>query len=78
MPEVHGPEHEQEKNGKRSFINEKVVRQPLSRRQLAKRGLIMLCSAAVCGVVAAVMSRGMCPGDRSALCVSSMPRTTRT
>lgn len=54
MPEVHGPEHEQEKNGKRSFINEKVVRQPLSRRQLAKRGLVMLCSAAVCGVVAAV------------------------
>lgn len=54
MPEVHGPENEQEKNGKRNFINEKVVRQPLSRRQMAKRGLVMLCSAAVCGVVAAV------------------------
>ncbi len=54
MPEVHGPKNEQEKNGKRNFINEKVVRQPLSRRQMAKRGLVMLCSAAVCGVVAAV------------------------
>lgn len=53
MPEVHGPENEQEKNGKRNFINEKVVRQPLSRRQLVKRGVVMLCSAAVCGVVAA-------------------------
>lgn len=53
MPEVHGPENEQEKNGKRNFINEKVVRQPLSRRQLVKRGAAMLCSAAVCGIVAA-------------------------
>lgn len=52
MPEVHdsgrGP------GGKRRFINEKVVKPPLSRRQVAKRAFALLFVAAIFGVVAAV------------------------
>lgn len=61
MPEVRSPKNEQENNGKRSFINEKVVRQPMSRRQLVKRGFILVFSAAVCGAVAAVSFAAVLP-----------------
>ncbi len=54
MPEVQGPKNEREMNEKRRFINEKVVKPPMTARQLAKRGVMMICGAAVCGAVAAV------------------------
>ncbi|MDO4268317.1 MAG: S1C family serine protease [Eubacteriales bacterium] len=71
MPEVRGPEKEQEKKEQRRFINEKVVRQPLTGRQLARRGLLLICAAVLFGAAAAVGFAAAFPaaeryfGDRS-------------
>lgn len=54
MPEVHEPGKHPEENGKRHFINEKVVKPPLSRKQVAKYTLALVCAAAAFGGVAAV------------------------
>lgn len=43
-----------EKNGDRHFIKEKIVRQPLSRRQIARRILLTAFCGALFGVLAAV------------------------
>lgn len=52
MPEKHGPDKKWSEN--RRFINEKVVKQPLTRTQMIKRLLILLLAAVLFGVVAAV------------------------
>lgn len=52
MPESSNPKKESGK--KRRFITEKVVRQPLTRGQIAKRALLLLAAAVVFGAVAAV------------------------
>lgn len=52
MPEVHDPGKERKE--KRRFINEKVVKQPLTRKQQAKRVLTHVLTAAIFGAVAAV------------------------
>lgn len=54
MPEVHDSGKGSGGNGKRRFINEKVVKPPLTRRQIAKRALAFFCVAVIFGVVAAV------------------------
>lgn len=52
MPEIKGPGSELPK--KKKFINEKIVKQPMTRRQLAKRAAAFLFLAALFGVIAAV------------------------
>lgn len=52
MPEKHGPDRKRVEN--RRFINEKVVKQPLTRKQIIKRFLVLLLTAVIFGVVAAV------------------------
>lgn len=52
MPDTNGPGREQPE--KRRFISEKIVRQPMSRRQIVKRFLLLLLTAALFGVIAAV------------------------
>lgn len=54
MPEERGSGKRPGENGKRSFINEKVVKPPLTRRQMAKRALALLFVAVIFGIVAAV------------------------
>lgn len=54
MPEVHEPGKAPDENGTRRFINEKVVKQPLTRRQLAKRTLALFLVAIVFGSLAAI------------------------
>lgn len=51
MPEVRDPKREP---GKRQFITEKVVRQPLTRRQIMRRGLLFLVAALFFGGAAGV------------------------
>ena len=53
MPEVHDSGKGPGENGKRRFINEKVVKPPLTRRQIAKRALAFFFVAVIFGVVAA-------------------------
>ena len=52
MPEVHDPKNEPEK--RRRFITEKIVRPPLSRRQLLQRFVLLCLGAVVFGVISAV------------------------
>lgn len=52
MPQSQNPKRGQE--GNRRFITEKIVRQPLTRKQIVKRGLLFLILAVVFGIVAAV------------------------
>lgn len=52
MPGVHEPKNDLGR--KRHFITEKIVRQPLTRRQIIKRFLALCFCAAVFGVIAAV------------------------
>lgn len=52
MPEVHDPGKKQ--GEKRRFINEKVVKQPLTKKQKCKRILMNVLGAAAFGAVAAV------------------------
>ncbi len=59
MPESSNPKKEPGK--KRRFITEKVVRQPLTRGQIAKRALLLLAAAVVFGAVAAVSFVLVCP-----------------
>ncbi|HJC47370.1 MAG TPA: S1C family serine protease [Candidatus Lachnoclostridium pullistercoris] len=53
MPEMNGPDREPEDRDKREFIKEKIVKQPLTRRQIACRFLWMGGLGAVFGVAAA-------------------------
>lgn len=52
MPEKHDPDKKRGEN--RRFINEKVVKQPLTRGQIIKRLLILFLTAVIFGIVAAV------------------------
>lgn len=52
MPELHDPK--KERGEKRNFITEKVVKRPLTRRQLVKRGLLFSVAAFLFGTVAGV------------------------
>lgn len=52
MPEERGPGREEDK--KRRFITEKVVRQPLTRRQILKLMFALCCAAVLFGIIAAV------------------------
>lgn len=52
MPDTESPEKKE--SDKREFMREKIVKQPLSRRQVAKRLMIFLCLAVVFGAVSAV------------------------
>lgn len=52
MPQSQNPKRGQE--GNRRFITEKIVKQPLTREQIVKRGLLFLLLAVLFGVVAAV------------------------
>lgn len=52
MPQSQNPKRGQE--GNRRFITEKIVRQPLTRRQIAKRVLLTLFFAVIFGAAAAV------------------------
>ena len=54
MPEVHDSGKGSGGNGKRRFINEKVVKPMLTKRQIAKRALAFFFVAVIFGVVAAV------------------------
>lgn len=54
MPEEHDSGKRPGDNGKRRFINEKVVKPPITRRQMAKRALALLFVAVIFGIVAAV------------------------
>lgn len=51
MPEAHDPKREPEK---RRFITEKIVKRPLTRGELFRRGLLLLLAAALFGGVAGV------------------------
>lgn len=51
MPEVQDPKRKPEK---RHFITEKIVKQPLTRQQVARRGLLFLLAAVLFGGVAGV------------------------
>ncbi|WP_077613240.1 S1C family serine protease [Clostridium sp. Marseille-P2415] len=52
MPENNGPDDR--KTEPRQFINEKIVRQPMSKRDMFKRALGLLVTAVIFGIVAAV------------------------
>lgn len=52
MPELHDPK--QERGEKRKFINEKVVKRPLTKRELARRGVLLTLAALLFGTVAGV------------------------
>ena len=52
MPDTEGPE--KRNPGNREFMREKIVKQPLSKRQIAKRVLILMCLAVLFGVISAV------------------------
>ncbi|MEG1143849.1 MAG: PDZ domain-containing protein [Clostridium sp.] len=52
MPDTEGPERKEP--GKREFMREKIVKQPLSKMQIAKRIAAFVCLAAVFGMIAAV------------------------
>lgn len=52
MPDTKGPDKQD--NDKREFMREKIVKQPMSKRQLVKRLAAFLCLAVMFGVIAAV------------------------
>lgn len=52
MPENNGPDDK--KSEPRQFINEKIVRQPMSKRDMLKRALGLFATAFIFGIVAAV------------------------
>ncbi len=84
MPEINGPDQESEK--KRQFIKEKIVRQPLTGRQIARQAALVCGLAVVFGVVAAATFSLTCPlfrdymGDGSGTedTVVSIPRDETT
>lgn len=51
MPDTEGPERK--RPGEREFMREKIVKQPLSKAQIAKRFAIFLCLAVLFGMIAA-------------------------
>ncbi len=65
MPELNGPDKEAE--DKRQFIKEKIVRQPLTGRQIARQAALVCGSAAVFGVIAAAVFALTSPYFRSFL-----------
>ncbi|MDR2022504.1 MAG: S1C family serine protease [Hungatella sp.] len=58
MPENNGPDDsngpDDRKTEPRQFINEKIVRQPMSKRDMLKRALGLIATAVIFGIVAAV------------------------
>lgn len=52
MPDTEGPEKKKPVN--REFMREKIVKQPLSKTQIAKRVLFLMCLAVLFGVISAV------------------------
>ena len=52
MTDINGTGSEPPK--KKKFISEKIVKQPMSRAQMAKRCAVLLFMAAVFGVIAAI------------------------
>lgn len=52
MPDTEGPEKKNPVN--REFMREKIVKQPLSKKQIAKRILILMCLAVLFGMISAV------------------------
>ena len=52
MPDTEGPEKKNLVN--REFMREKIVKQPLSKKQIAKRILTLMCLAVLFGVISAV------------------------
>ena len=50
MPDTEGPE----KKEKREFMREKIVKPPMSKRQIAKRLVLFVCFAAAFGAISAV------------------------
>ena len=52
MPDTEGPEKKNPVN--REFMREKIVKQPLSKKQIAKRILTLMCLAVLFGVISAV------------------------
>ncbi len=52
MPENNGPDDR--KTEPRQFINEKIVRQPMSKRDMLKRALGLFTTAVIFGIIAAV------------------------
>jgi hypothetical protein len=52
MPENNGPDDR--KTEPRRFINEKIVRQPMSKRDMLKRALGLFATAVIFGIIAAV------------------------
>ncbi len=52
MPENNGPDDR--KTEPRQFINEKIVRQPMSKRDMLKRALGLFATAVIFGIIAAV------------------------
>lgn len=80
MPEIHGPDRESD--DKRQFIKEKIVRQPLTRKQIAGRAATVCGLAVVFGAVAAATFAVTCPifrdyvgkGDGDEKTTVSIPR----
>lgn len=52
MPDTEGPEKKNPAN--REFMREKIVKQPLSKKQIAMRVLVLMCLAVLFGVISAV------------------------
>ena len=51
MPEIQGPKKGSGEKKSRQFISEKIVKQPLTKRQVATRGVFVVCTALIwCGV----------------------------
>ena len=61
MPEVRGPGNEQEKKERRHFIQEKIVKRPPGRRQIAYKLFKLAGGAAIFGAVAAVSFSAVLP-----------------
>lgn len=52
MPEVQGPDKETSKQ--REFMREKIIKQPMTKEQIAKRAVLILLLAVMFGIIAAV------------------------
>lgn len=53
MPEIQGPKKGSGEKKSRQFISEKIVKQPLTKRQVATRGVFVVCTALIFGAVSA-------------------------
>ena len=53
MPEIQGPKKGSGEKKSRQFISEKIVKQPLTKKEVAVRGACVVCAALIFGAVAA-------------------------